>query len=321
MEDLKNTVEQNDEEVIEGEVLTTNPSEENAGLESLKDNFGKLYKKYRTLNLVVFALVMVVVVLSYILLFPLGETGMWAGIITIIISLIISYVFSQKSKRKITQTVKDYMRDYNAEVNTHVLKDSTVYDYKFDFEGRIDSDAFVNARLLKDIVSTNSRNLISYDINNHKVEVADYVAYRTNGKRNNAVFLGKLVTTNLTKKIDGRIIVYIKPNPEVFKESQGPDDVDDLQLIQDDPRFLLYATNTEIAKGLNKKALDALLAIQPDIELADAALVMYDERLIVSLSYSDKLMVVPFREQKVPFEVINSYKEHITAVNNFITLL
>lgn len=304
------------EDVVVGEVVGEGYPE----LEDLKKGFGKMYRKSRWVSYLSSAIVIAIIVVAYTVLFPIPEQGTMLGIIVIIITLVLSFVFSKLHRNYLTKRIKQYMSDYNEKVNEIALKDSKINDYAFDFGGTIDKQQFVNARFLKDIIDANSRNLCGYKIGRFDVELADFVAYRQDGKRAKAVFLGKFVNATASETINGRIIFYLKPDPEVFKDAAGPDDLEGLELIDDKPRYRLYATNKEVKKSLPLKAINALLKIMPNQELADVTVSMYENKVAVILTYSDTLMVVPYKEQ-IPSEAIRKYNEHLTEVNNFLSLL
>lgn len=324
MEEKEKMAEVKEETPVEVEILkdanneeSTEKQDEFAELEVMRKDFSKMYKKFRIFSYVSTAIVITVIVVSYIVLLPLNQ---WAGVVPIIIVLVASLVYSRWARGRLTNNVRKYMADYNTFVNNFALSESNVNNIVSDFAGELDKAAFTDAKLLKDIINTNSRNLVTYDLARWNVQIADYAAYRKDGKQARAVFLGKLVVGTTEKEIDGRVLVYIKPTAEKYDGGTGPDDVEDLELIEDTPLYKVYASNKELVKEISKEAFDALLKLRPDNELADISLVLYKNKFTVTLTYSDALMVVPYKEP-VPEFAINKYKEHITALNYFIALL
>lgn len=289
-------------------------------LEAHKKSFAKAYKNSRMISYISSAIVIAIIVVAYTVIFPLKPNGTWAGVILIIITLVGSVMFSRWHRAKITSRVRQYMADYNSEVNQLALKESKIANYAFDFAGEISGDTFKKARFLKDIINTNSRNLMTYDISRFKVEVADFVGYRQDGKQAKSAFLGKLIHATSEQAIEGRVVLYLKPDPALFKDAAGPDDIADLELLEDKPRYRLYASNKELKKKLPLRAINALLKIRPTNELADLTLVMHDNKVLITLTYSDTLMVVPYKEA-IPTGAIMAYKAHLTAINEFFSLL
>ncbi len=286
-------------------------------LEKEKAVFVKTYKKSQIISYIVVALMIVIVVVSYIWLFPINP---WAGIVPIVIALVGSTVFNNYHRKKISVAVREYMDSYNRELNRIVLDKSDFQNYSYDFNGLIDSEDFINARILLDIVNTNSRNLVKYDISQWHVNLADFVAYRPDGKRASAVFHGKFVSAESEKPLDGRIVLYLKPDPTFFKEGTGPDDIADLEVIRDEAKYVLYATDVKVAKFLNKEALAKILEIKPGKELADLSVSIYQNKVAVTFTYGNDLMVVPYKEA-IPVGAIHKYSEDITHLNEFLALL
>lgn len=286
-------------------------------LEAMRTTFAKMYRKFRTISYISTATVIIVIIVSYLWLFPINQ---WAGLVPIILILIASLVYSRFTRNKLTENVRKYMADYNGYVSNFALSETEVTNYVFDFAASMEKEVFTDARLLKDIINTNSRNLVTYDLGRWNVEIADYVAYRRDGKQAKAVFLGKLVAGTTTEAIDGRVVIYIKPREESYQGSNGPDDVEDLELLVDTAEYRLYASNKELKKAVSTKALNALLKVRPDKELADVSVSLYQNKFAVALTYSDALMVVPYKEE-VPVHAIKKYQEHLTNLNKFIALL
>lgn len=295
----------------------TNEQLELPALETMRNTFSKMYRKFRIFSYVSTAIVIAVIVVSYVWLLPINQ---WAGIVPIILVLVASLVYSRWARNKLTDNVRKYMADYNGYVNEYAVSETKVENYVYDFAGQLDKAAFTDARLLKDIINSNSRNLVTYDLGRWHVEIADYAAYRRDGKQARAVFLGKLVIGTTEKEIDGRLVLYIKPSEQKYDGGTGPDDLEDLELVVDKPEYKLYATNKELKKAISTKALEALLQVRPDNELADVSVALYKNKFAVTLTYSDALMVVPYKEN-VPVHAIKKYKEHLTALNKFIALL
>ncbi len=289
-------------------------------LEEHKQAFVKKYNGSRLISYLTSAIVIAIVVLSYLVIFPLEPNGTMAGIILIILTLVASTVFSRWHRQRTTKFIREYMASYNGEVNKFILEDSNVTNYVFDFGAKIETEEFTAMGFLTNIVNSNSRNVIRYEVGSFKVEFADFVAYRPDGNSAKSVFYGKFLSATREEKVDGRILIYLKPDPLIFKDTAGPDDLGDLELISDEPRYKLYATTKVLAKKVPAKALTELLKIEPDNELADVTVILKDNKLAVTLTYSDAIMIVPYKEV-INHNVINHYKHNVTALNKFLSLL
>ena len=88
-------------------------------------------------------------------------------------------------------------------------------------------DDFSMQKILKDITSAGSRNLVTYKLNKYDIKIADYAAYKQEGKQNQLVFVGKLMTVEGVKAPKGRVLIYRRPSAEAIKEAVGPTEVED----------------------------------------------------------------------------------------------
>lgn len=323
MEENRNDVEMVEENEVAVDEISIGETLEPTILESLeqeKSRFVKKYKNSRYLSIGSTVLVLAIIIVSYTTILDKGVIGQWIAIILIALSLIGSLVFSRILRNKVTNYVKDYMRDYNGEINNIALETSEIQNYYYDFKGMLTTDTFVEAKLLEDVNNTTSRNYISYDVKDSHVEVADYVAYRQNGKKAQVVFLGKLFKAERRAKIDGRILIHIKPDKTLSpQETVGPDDLGDLVLIEETPTHFVYATSADVFKKLKPKALGKLLKLTPSKDLADITISMYENKVIAALSFSDAVMVVPYKEPVAAAGILE-FQKTLQTLNEFLTL-
>lgn len=289
-------------------------------LEAHKEAFKKTYNKSRIVSYSVSALVFAIIVVAFTVLLPLEPNGAWAGIIVTIVTLIGSSVFSRFHRKKIEEKVHNYMKDYGDELARISFADSKIENFAVDYTGKISDEAFTEARFLKNIISTNSRNLVMYDVGVWHVEYADYVAYRPEAKRAKSAFYGKYLFGTRDKGIDGRIAIYVKPDPLLHSESVGPDDIDDLVLVVDAPLYRIHATSKELAKKVSEKALEELLKIVPNNNLADVSVMLFDNKIGVTLTYSEGIMNVPYKDA-IDTDIIFEHKQNVTALNKFLSLV
>lgn len=322
----------NDEEVHEAPVVAevVHPDENEditphdrvviQSLEEHKAAFKKTYNKSRIVSYAASAIVLVIIIVAFTVIMPIKDVGAWAGIILTIVTLVASSVFSRYNRKKIEEKVQTYMKAYGDELSRISFADSDITNYTVDFAGKISEEAFTEAHFLKNIIRTNSRNLVMYDVGAWHVEYADYVAYRPDGKRAKSAFFGKYLYGVRDKSINGRISIYIKADPMIHAESVGPDDVDDLVLIEDTPLYRIHATNAELAKKISPEALEVLLKVKPNHDLADVSVMLFGNKIGVTLTYSEAIMNVPYKEE-IDGNVVYMHKNNVTALNNFLTLI
>lgn len=286
-----------------------------------KQGFAKSFNTYKRVNLILLIVTIAIIAVSYIVLFPMGTNGMWATFIIIAVLLSAEFVYTSLMKRHITKKANAYMNDYYQMTSDYIYSLDGISDYHIDKEHlKMSLEDFTDARLIKDISRTGSRNVINYTFNNLHFRVSDYIAYRQEKKVNMPVFLGKLMRVDLNKVIHNRVLIYRKPDNIQLEEGQGPNDVDDLKRVLNTNKLFIYAESEDAIKFIPKEALEVLENIETGNFLTDISLSFIENKLTVAFSYGDELMVVPLKE-KFNFAAQEKYRNDLAAVHKFIALL
>ncbi|HZJ89307.1 MAG TPA: hypothetical protein VFD05_01305 [Bacilli bacterium] len=284
-------------------------------LDKYRNKFVKEINIVRYISYGVAALTIAIVIVSYMVLMPLNA---WAGIVPVIIALIGAGAFSFFSRRNQETKIQKYMSDYNDVINRHLTADFTVNDYFYDYRDGLKTKTFAQANILEDVTESASRNLNSYSYKDYKISNADFVAYKRDGKRLSSVFAGKLFSTTRTKNVKNQVILYLKPNKEVFKESGEPE-IKHLEVAEDNDNYRIYATG-KYKTVLPQKALDEILKIERNDVLADLTVSIVDNTVTVLLSYGKDIIAVPYKEP-VPHLAIRKYIKDIGHILNFLDLI
>lgn len=309
------------EPVLQPEVAVTEVTNELAvHLRALKQQFHKRYIRFRYVGYVVIAIVLAIVIVAYTVVFPLQPNGAMAGIIMIILALTGSMVFNKINRNKLTRVIRQYMVDYHDQVNQLALKEENITNYVFDFEGKMTADEFAKAHIAKDVVKTNSRNLLTYELGDKNVQMTDYIAYRNFNKRLEPVFVGKLIIATRKKKVDDRVVIYVKPNPLAFPDSGGPDDIEDLTLVLDNSFVKIFAKDDGYKKTVPAKALKICEQIETNKILPDVTISIYEDKVVIAATYGDEMMVVPYKED-VPVASIEQFKNNLATFHDLINAL
>lgn len=285
-----------------------------------RGQFAKFFKNFKLYNLIVMIGVLVIITLSVVLLFPIGETGMGLALAIIITLLIGVIIYSKLMKRYTNNRGNKYMGFYYKTISDFVYGDLSLVDYHQVMGEQLAFDDFFEAKILKNITSAGSRNLVTYKLGKLDVKIADYAAYSQEGKQNRLVFVGKLMTVEGIKAPKGRIILYRRPSAEALKEAVGPTDVDGLTLSLEDKDLLVYTEFDEDKKFFSKKAIDALREFPQGLPFIDLSMSFIGTKLTIAFSYNDDLMVIPL---PLPFkpEATAIFKTNIIAIHQIIELL
>ncbi|HKM02571.1 MAG TPA: hypothetical protein VJZ31_01440 [Bacilli bacterium] len=282
--------------------------------------FAKFFKKFKLYNLILMIGILVIITLSVVLLFPLGEVGMGLALGIIIAVLVGVIVYSKIMKNYTNKRGNKYMAFYYKSVSDFVFKDLKISDYNQDVANQLTFEDFSNAKILKDISTTGSRNLVTYNYHDLSVKVADYASYQVKAKQNSIVFVGKLIVVEGIKPFKERLLIYRRPSAQALKEAVGPTDLDGLNLIVEDNDLLIYAEGETSKNPLNKKAMEALKNFPQEMPFVDMTLSFIGTKLTIAISYSDDLMVIPLPE---PFkaEPTDVLRRNIKAIHDFLDLI
>lgn len=309
----KEIAEQKEEIVQKG----TNSIEED--INTRKNKFNKKFRTYKVVNIVLIIVSIIVITLCYILLFPIGTNGMWATFIIIAVLIIAIFIYSVYMKRSITKKADKYMNEYYELTSNYVFSFDGIEDYQIAQHEKMSLEDFKDARLIKDVYRTGSRNLVSYKLNNFNYKVSDYIAYRLNNEVSEPMFLGKLMYIDLEKSINGRILIYRHPDKKSL-DVGGPDDKDDLTKTYSSEKLDVYVSDEKLAKIVTEEAIKVLEEIQTGVNLADITVSIIDTRITIAMAYGDEIMVVPLK-RPFDFDSLEQYKENINAVHTFVNSL
>ena len=284
-------------------------------LDKYRNKFVKEINLIRYISYAVAALTIVIVIVSYVFLMKINA---WAGIVPVILALIGAGAFSFFSRRHQEGKIQKYMSDYNNVINQQLTAGFVVNEYFYDYRDGLKTKTFANANILQGVTESASRNLNSYAYKDYKVSTADFVAYTRDGKRLVSVFAGKLFSTTRTKSVKEQVILYLKPNKEVFKESGEPE-ITHLKVVEDSDNYRIYSAG-KYKTVLPQKALDEILKIERNDVLADLTVSIVDNTVTILLSYGKDIIAVPYKEP-VPHLAIRKYIKDITHILKFLDLI
>lgn len=310
----KDKIETKTEEVVK-ETVEVKKLEQLDVLDRYRNKFVKEINLVRYISYGVAALTIAVVIVAYVVLMPINA---WAGIVPVIIALIGAGAFSFFSRRNQEAKIQKYMSDYNDVINRHLTAEFAVTDYFYDYRDGLKTKTFADANILKDVTESASRNLNSYVYKDYKISNADFVAYKRDGKRLVSVFAGKLFSSTRTKNVKEQVIIYLKPNKEVFKESGEPE-ISHLKVAEDNENYRIYAAG-KYKSVLPQKALDELVKIERNDVLADLTVSIVDNNVTILLSYGKDIIAVPYKEP-VPHLAIRKYIKDIAHIIKFLDLI
>lgn len=283
-------------------------------LEEKKGVFWKEYSKYKKINNVLLGVSVAVIIADYIWLLPWNQI---VGFVVIGVMLAGLLFYSSYMKKNISAKVNGYLEEYYSLTSNYAFENDRLDNFKSMMQEKLQTNDFVDARILKEIVHSGSRNLVTYDYRSFQVKSADYVAYREVNKKRNAVFLGKLFVIKADHSFTGRTVVYLKPAKETTIPNYGPDDVVDLFKVVDNDQMVVYSSD-EHTPLADEKTLELMNNLTPNQYLIDATLVFENDLITIALSYSDELMAVPLKEAFNPLP-LEKFKQNVQDIHNILS--
>lgn len=297
------------------EVIKKLKPEDLGVLDKYRNKFVKEINTIRYISYGIAVLTIAVVVVAYTVLMPKNT---WAGIVPIILALIGAGAFSFFSRRIQETKIHKYMSDYNEVINQYLVAEFPVEDFVFDYRDGLKTKVFADANVMQDVTESASRNLNSFTFKDYKISHADYVAYKRDQKRLASVFAGKLLSATRTKKVSEQVILYLKPNPSVFKDSAGPE-ITHLDVVVDNDDYRIYAKG-KYKTVLPQKAINELVKIKRNDVLADLTVSLIDNTVTILMSYGKDIIAVPYKEP-VPHGAIKQYISNTAHVLTFLDLI
>ena len=292
-----------------------------AQVEEKKNAFYNLYKKYKKFSSLYMIILVVLMIPLFIWVMPIKTYGTWISIGAIILIFGVFYVFTNKTKTNTNESAKNYIDEYYQITMGYVFNNMPeVKNYEQLTGGKLETDVFVNAHMIKDVTSSASRNVATYDIDGREIAIAEFVAY-TQGegkrKRINPVFIGKLLKVeNSIKDEDLRTLVYLKPRIK-DQIAQGVNDIEGLETLFNDKDIAIYSSEKTMNKAISKEIVPLLNEYKIDKDLIDIAISITPGMTYFAFSFSDDLMAVPL-ESDIKVDPIILFKETMETTNKII---
>lgn len=314
------------EEVVEEKPFEEKPLEdENNGLPSdylqvIEDARQTLYKSYKNQNII--KIIVSLLGIGVLVFAFIGVPNILQGdnyntlrltlmVVLAALSLLIMFSYSFFIRRSMNKKMRTYFDTLYASLNKYHF-DGEIQLLEGGAKKTLEKIQFDEARLYKDVLQVNSRNVCDARYHGINFLVADAGAKVANAKSMKTIFVGKFFIAP-AKYYEDQIIVYLKGD----KRSIPPTDVDNIKLVYDDEKMSVYSNNANWNKVVTTKFKQALFAIKPDNILIDVAVSLHDGKVFVCLGYDDDLMIIPLEK---PFNP-NPNKEYKGDLENTVKFI
>ena len=292
-------------------------------IEGKRDAFMALYKKYRSINTILMAIFVISFVPVMIWVMPIETYGTYIALGIVLLFVAVLFFYGNFMKRKTTTATLEYINDYYQAIDQYVFDETQVDDYYQFTDEQMELQNVVDARIIKGIDDLASRNTVKYRLGKFLIHSADIVAYihhevkRKTQKQ--GVFYGKFIISDNKQTKAERTIIYLKPRIELVAQAGGPTDVEDLNMIHDDKEFAVYSSSPAVLDVISKDALNLLAKFPLNEDLIDATISIQAGKTCFALSFSERIMVVPYN-QPANGEAIENLKKAIETCHQFLRL-
>ena len=289
--------------------------EQKEELERRRNEFLNYFKKAKTINYIILLLSIVLFIGLFILFHKMGQDTI--GFIVCIAIVIGLLVYVKIVKRNVNSYTMNYIKKYYEDTTKVILKGIDVDTFETLVEDDINVEKVSNARIMKDICFTRSRNIVKFNLDDKEIELGDLLFKTTNpedAKKQIIAFCGKFIQFKSNKNLDGRTLVYRKAKQE---NCYGPNDIEGLEKVIDDEELLVYSSDKNFEKHFTKKMLNVLRGIIIDEDLYDLTVSANGDLVTIAMSYSDKLMVIPLYDE-TPINSFIKFQNDLKIIENII---
>jgi len=284
-------------------------------IEEKRAAFMAFYKKQKLYNNIAMIAVVAVVIAAYV--FVQGVLNMQyltLGIVAAV--LVILLVYSKVMRTRVDKATKTYIHEYYDLQTSLVFPSGKFTNASIEMTARLEDKEFTEAGIIKEIIRTSSRGLITASLGDTKIYLADLAAYDTVDRKKGPVFLGKFLTSDNHLSIDGRILIYIKPKIA----GKGPNALDDVKEVSSTDSYIIYSSTNDYSKIITKHVIDVINSITIDETLTDVTISIKSGKTCIALSYTDSLMVIPLQATYNPAPS-EKYRLDIEKIAELITLI
>ncbi|MCX5775727.1 MAG: hypothetical protein NTV44_05160 [Firmicutes bacterium] len=284
-------------------------------IEEKRAAFMAYYKKQKLYNNIAMIAVVAVVISAYV--FVQGMLNLQYLTLGIVAAtLVILLVYSRIMRKRVDKATKTYINEYYDLQTSLVFPSDKFANAKIEMTARLEEKEFTDAGIIKEIIKTSSRGLITTSYGDAKISLADLAAYDTVDRKKGPVFLGKYLTCDNHLSLDGRILIYIKPKIA----GKGPNDLSDVKEVLATETRVIYASTSDYSNVITKRVLDVIDSINVNETLTDVTISIKSGKTYIALSYNDSLMVIPLQS---PFNSspTDKYRLDIEKIAELITLI
>ena len=262
-------------------------------LEANRSDFYKAYNSQRKISNILMPVAGIAMAGSLVLFVGIKELwGKIAGGVLIGVTLVGMIVYYILTRNKLPNKSKQYIRNFALLSDNYVFNHQDYSNKKALLKKHYALSDFIPDRVYKNIIDLASRNIVEVDYKGHAVQVGEAALYKQGAKKHQKalLFVGKYMSFANDYHFEDRYIINIKGD----KATDLPDDIDDLVVLKEQNRFVVYGKEgAKSEKDLGKDVINDLMSIDCKNSLFNVNVVVWAGHTAVYLSYDDGIVSIP----------------------------
>ena len=232
-------------------------------------------------------------------------------------AVLVLITFSIITRRIARPDAKGYIIKASTAINKFTFADNRFSDVYYDPTDKLELGDVSSDGVYQGLVRTASRNVVEGKFEGRSFKVCECALFNPNeGRKQNAAFIGKYLTTTNDLHFEGRIVIISKGE----KDADLPNDLDGLQRVVNEEKFFVYADDEKVLKELDKNFIKAIKNINVTAHLMNLTVCLWAGRSIVYASYDDATITLPFYE-KYQADTAVQYRDDLIALLSALSLL
>jgi hypothetical protein len=282
-------------------------------LETNRQNFIKLFKKTKTVNLIVLAVIIAAMGATFLFLFDINQN---LALIIIVVLIVAMYVYSRYTKAWLGRKTYEYIFSYYRETGAYYYAHEPFSNIEVSEQEGFDVEEFKTLGLLQNVSGIISRNTIKGQLHQRSFQVSDAGVRVQRDKKVDVAFFGKIFRVDIPLQLEGTFVLHRRSKTD----QPLPDGFQLLQAIEESEDIITLGTEDKLPKGITKAIIAKFKRLPLDQDLIDATMVFRGTNVYLLLSYADSIMNVVYEKEveKPPFV---RYEDDLASIGDIVASL
>lgn len=294
-------------------ILVDSIEEVEKSINEARTAFEQVHKKTMNLNRIVAAIFILLIIGGSVVTFLYSKYVLYL-LIAIIVCFVGVFIFTKLSRKKLNDAVRTYLDIYSNYTDSFIFNNEKITDVKLGFKEKVNPLIVEKMDFLSKVGAVGSRDMIKGKMSGKYFEAADVSIKDGEEKdirKQKAVFVGKVFNFQYLNPDFGRTILYLKGCGD-----SAPNKLEEVNQVNVDGlsnRWVVYTSNNNYSRIFTNEIVKVLNNLVTDSMLNDVLITIQKEQIIIGLSYSDELMVIPF-DKEFKVEPLSHYKKDLNFI-------